>query len=97
MPKPDFSAVRGVICDMDGVLWRGDEPLPHLQAWFAFLHGRGLAFCLATNNATKTAQDYAEKLARMGVTGIEPRHIATSASATAEYLRQPSPSSSTPT
>lgn len=88
MPSLAWASLRGVVCDMDGVLWRGDEPLPHLVAWFSFLRQRGLAFCLATNNATKSAHDYIEKLARMGVTDITARHIVTSASATADYLRQ---------
>ena len=29
----DFSAITGVITDMDGVLWRGDVPLPGLIAF----------------------------------------------------------------
>lgn len=72
---------------MDGVLWRGDTPLPGLADFFATLRRREMGFALATNNATKTAVMYTEKLARFGV-DVAPEHIVTSAEATAAYLRQ---------
>ena len=76
---------------MDGVLWRGQQPLPGLQAFFDHLHKRGIAFALATNNSRKTPADYVHKLAEMGVSGIDARHIITSGTATASYLQQEYP------
>lgn len=83
----DFSSIKAVISDMDGVLWRGDTPLPGLARFFETLRARGLPFVLATNNSSKTQADYVRKLAGMGVTGIPEAAIVTSGTATAAYLQ----------
>ncbi|MBP7043638.1 MAG: HAD-IIA family hydrolase [Chloroflexi bacterium] len=82
-----LAPINNLILDMDGVLWRGDTPMPGLADFFATLRRRGMGFALATNNATKTAVMYTEKLARFGV-DVAPEHIVTSAEATAAFLRQ---------
>lgn len=81
-----LQGVQAVVMDMDGVLWRGDTPLPGLHEFFEFLHQRSLPFILATNNSTKTVAAYVQTLARFGVT-VGPENIVTSGVATAEYLR----------
>jgi 4-nitrophenyl phosphatase len=82
----NFSAIDGLIMDMDGVLWRGDVPLPGMTELFAFLRARAIPFALATNNSSKSQLDYVNKLAGLGVTGIEERQIVTSGTATVDYL-----------
>lgn len=82
-----FSAITGVVMDMDGVLWRGDMPLPGLEDLFLWLREANLPFVLATNNSSRTPENYVEKLARMGVPDVPARNIVTSATATAAYLR----------
>jgi 4-nitrophenyl phosphatase len=79
--------VRGVVLDMDGVLWEGDRPLPGMADWFRFLRQRGIRLILATNNASRTPEQYREKISRMGV-AVGREEILTSAIATAEYLRK---------
>ncbi len=81
----DWGALKGVICDMDGVLWRGETPLPGLRDFFALLESRHIGYVLATNNASKTPEQYVEKLARMGVTTTT-EHVLNSATAAADYL-----------
>jgi 4-nitrophenyl phosphatase len=81
-----FSQISGVISDMDGVLWQGDEPLPGLVEFFEFLRARGIPYVLATNNSSKTRADYLAKLAGMGVYNVSEQHIVTSGTATASYL-----------
>ena len=81
-----FSDVQAIISDMDGVLWRGDMPLPGIQEFFDLLRTRQIPFALATNNSSKTQQDYVNKLAKMGVTGIGSERIVTSGTATAAYV-----------
>jgi 4-nitrophenyl phosphatase len=83
----DFSTIRAVVMDMDGVLWRGDTPLPGMIALFERLRARNLPFMLASNNSTTAPTDYAAKLARLGVANIAPREIITSSTATASYLQ----------
>jgi len=77
--------VRGLIIDMDGVLWHGSKALPGLSAFFDMLRKTQLPFVLATNNASLTQQQYIEKLASMQVT-VQPDEILTSSMATAKFL-----------
>jgi 4-nitrophenyl phosphatase len=77
--------LRYLIVDMDGVLYRGGEVIPGTGPFLEFLREQGIGFVLATNNATRTPQQFKDKLAGMGVTvGVD--EILTSALATAEYL-----------
>ncbi len=77
--------VRALIVDIDGTLFRGPVPLPGLQRFFAFLRSWGIGFVVVSNNATKTAFEYWEKLAAQGVQ-IQADQILTAATATAGYL-----------
>jgi 4-nitrophenyl phosphatase len=81
--------LRAFIIDMDGVLWEGDRPMPGLADFFQTLRERRIKFVLATNNASKTPEQYVSKLAGMGVT-VAREEILTSAQAAALYLRQKS-------
>lgn len=77
----------GLILDMDGVLYRGNQALPGAREIFPALRGAGLSFLLLTNNSTLSQQQYADKLARMGIT-VPPELIVTSGVATSLYLMQ---------
>ena len=79
--------IRGLVMDMDGVLWRGDTNMPGVADFFAFLRKRGIRFLLATNNATRTPGYYVERLQSNGV-NIRPEDVLTSSLATARYLRR---------
>lgn len=83
----DFTTIRAVIMDMDGVLWRGTQVLPGAPALFSFLRARGLPFALATNNSSRAPSDYVEKLAALAIGTVEPEQIVTSGTATVRYLR----------
>jgi 4-nitrophenyl phosphatase len=82
--------MRAAVIDMDGVLWEGDRPLPGLVEFFAALRQRQIRFVLATNNASRTPEQYLSKLARMGVS-VTADEIFTSSLATALYLQERSP------
>ncbi len=75
---------------MDGVLWHGETPVPGIIGFFSTLDALGIGYVLATNNAMRVAQQYAEKLARFGVE-VAPERILTSSEATAGYLRRTHP------
>lgn len=83
----NFTNIRALIIDMDGVLWHGEQPLPGLVEFFQLLREKRLPFILATNNAGMTQDEYVAKLARMGVT-VAHSEILTSSMATALYLAQ---------
>ncbi len=88
------STIDGCILDMDGVIYRGDTMIPEVPAFLAAMNAAGIAWSMATNNATKTQRDYVEKFARMGIDAPESR-IVTSAVATAAYLRHTYPGGTT--
>lgn len=78
--------IENLIVDMDGVLWRGQTPMPGIKRFFEVLRRLDLGFVLATNNATKVASQYQEKLGGFGV-DVPEECILTSAEATAGHLQ----------
>ena len=87
---PKLANITHLIIDMDGVLYRGNQPMPRLREFFTFLRERSIAFILATNNSTRTPQEYVDKLAGMGVS-VSPDEILVSGQATARYLAREYP------
>jgi len=81
----NLSNIKALILDMDGVLWRDDTPIGDLPAIFARMRERGLKVTLATNNATRTVDEYLDKFSGFGVT-LEPWQIVSSATAAADLL-----------
>lgn len=86
--------VRGYIIDMDGVLYRGDTVLPHVADFLAELDRRSIPYVMATNNSTRTPEQYTEKLAGMGIT-TPPERILTSSLATRSWLDERYPAGTT--
>src|SRR5438309_2147847 len=82
--------MQAAVIDMDGVLWEGDRPMPGLVEFFEAVRRRQIRFVLATNNASRTPEQYVAKLARMGV-AVSTDEIFTSALATALYLHGRAP------
>jgi 4-nitrophenyl phosphatase len=87
---PSLANITHLIIDMDGVLYLGDQPIRGLCEFFAFLREHAIAFTLATNNSTRTPQEYADKLARMGVQ-VSPAEVLHSGQAVARYLAREYP------
>lgn len=81
-----LDSIRSLILDMDGVLWRDNSPIGNLPRIFARIRERGWKFVFATNNGTKTPEEYVQKLAGFGV-DVEPRQVLTSALGTAQLLQ----------
>lgn len=84
---PKLHDIRHLVIDMDGVLYRGNDPLPKLPEFFEFLRAHGIGFRLATNNSGSTPQQYAAKLQQMGAE-VAPEEIITSGTATAHWLAE---------
>lgn len=82
--------VRGVIADMDGVVWRGDVPLPGATEFFQFLHWQAVPYVFATNNSARSQAYYVEKLTELNIQA-RASQVITSATATAAYLRHKFP------
>jgi len=82
--------ITHLILDMDGVLYRGSEPMPRLGELFAFLRRRPIPFVLVTNNATRTPEERSSRLAAMGAR-VSPSEILVSGQGVARYLRREYP------
>lgn len=79
--------IRGVILDMDGVLWSGDQPLGDLPSIFAEMEQRGWKISLATNNSSRTIPQYVDRLAGFGVI-VRPDQVVNSSIVTAAHLKR---------
>ena len=86
----DFSQKKGFICDMDGVIYHGNQILPGVRDFIDWLHEEKKEYLFLTNNSGCTPKELAQKLARMGME-VSERHFYTSALATAEFLKAQSP------
>ncbi len=82
--------IRALILDMDGVLWKDKQPIGDLPKIFGRLLAKNIQVILATNNATRTTDQYVQKLAGFGVS-FDPGRIVNSADATAYRLKQDYP------
>jgi 4-nitrophenyl phosphatase len=81
----DFTNIKGLILDMDGVLWRERAPVIDMPATFAAIHQRNLKVVLATNNSTKSPAEYQAHIRSFGVE-LEEWQILTSSLAVADLL-----------
>ncbi len=80
-----LSKLQALLVDMDGVLYRGQRPIPGMQDFLRQLEARGPEYLLVTNNSSMTPRQYTQKLAAMGVT-VAPERILTSSLVTAAAL-----------
>lgn len=78
-------AVRTFVFDLDGVVYRGNQPLPGAVDTIENLRRLGHQVYFFTNNSSRTRLDYLDKLTDMGIT-TDIEHIMTASHATALYL-----------
>ncbi|CAB50511.1 HAD-IIA family hydrolase [Pyrococcus abyssi] len=76
-----------IIFDMDGVIYRGNKPIPGAKEVIEFLKGNNVRFLFLTNNSTKTPEMYREKLLNMGI-DVPAEIIVTSGLATRIYMEK---------
>lgn len=86
----DFDAIRAVVLDLDGVVWRGSDILPGVPDFFLFLRSRQIPYMLMTNNSSRSVAEYVQKIDAIGIP-IDGDHILTSALVTAEMLAREFP------
>ena len=86
----DFTAIKGFICDMDGVIYHGNQILPGVREFIQWLQEEHKEYLFLTNNSGYTRRELNQKLARMGLDVLE-EHFYTSALATAAFLKQQAP------
>jgi NagD protein len=76
---------KAYLSDMDGVLIRGNLPIPGAVEFVEKLKAVNAPFLVLTNNSRFTPRDHQARLQAIGL-NIEAKHIFTSALATARFL-----------
>jgi 4-nitrophenyl phosphatase len=82
--------IKHVVTDMDGVLYRGDTPLPGVIETLNTLHARGIKVAYLTNNASRHREELVAKMVQLGVPCTIDQMWG-SAYTTARYLAQEAP------
>ena len=82
--------VESVVLDLDGTVYLGDGALPGAPEAIEALRGAGKRIIFCSNNPTRTPDDYAEKLTRLGVPA-EPAEVFTSLKATVRWVQAEMP------
>jgi len=78
--------VRGVLFDMDGVVYNGNRLIPGSGEAVEFLRERGISYLFVTNTSSKCRAALSEKLAGFGIRASE-SEVLTPGAAAAEWLR----------
>ena len=78
-------AKKGFICDMDGVIYHGNQLLPPAKAFVEWLQRENKQFLFLTNSSERSPRELRQKLLRMGL-DVDESHFYTSALATASFL-----------
>jgi 4-nitrophenyl phosphatase len=79
-----------LLVDLDGVVYRGSEPIPGIAALLTRRVAAGDDVVYVTNNSMWYRADYVERLARMGAP-VSADRVVSSPRATALYLREIEP------
>lgn len=66
-----IAAYDGVVCDLDGVVYRGGEAVPGAPASLQELVARGVGLVYATNNASRVPAEVARQLSGLGAPSSE--------------------------
>lgn len=81
---------HGFVCDMDGVIYHGNQLLPGVKEFVEWLENNNKRFLFLTNNSGKSPKELAAKLRRMGL-HVKEENFYTSALATAKFLSTQAP------
>ena len=81
---------KGFICDMDGVIYHGNNILPGVKEFVEWLQNENKSFLFLTNSSERSPRELRQKLLRMGL-DVGEEHFYTSALATAAFLKEQAP------
>ena len=91
-PEPSGPEPGAVVCcDLDGVVWRGDTPIPGSDGAIAQLRAAGRRVVFTTNNSSIPIDGYVERLAAFGIPVVAD-DVCTSAQAAASLVAARLPS-----
>jgi HAD superfamily hydrolase (TIGR01450 family) len=80
----------GIVCDLDGVVYRGHEAVPHAVDSLLSARSKDVRLVYATNNASRAPAEVSAQLESLGLPGPDSR-VVTSAQAGAQLLARRCP------
>ncbi|NMA20349.1 MAG: HAD family hydrolase [Lentisphaerae bacterium] len=84
---------KAFICDMDGVIYHGNQLLPGAKDFVNWLQKEQKKFLFLTNSSERSPRELSQKLARLGIE-VDETHFYTSALCTAAFLASQKPNGS---
>ncbi len=90
MDRKAIQKIKALFLDMDGVLWTDKKEIGNLHEVFELIRESGLTVLFGSNNATRTPEEYCDKLASFGVS-VNPDQFFTSGIATIYQLKKDFP------
>ncbi|GAB3883145.1 HAD-IIA family hydrolase [Terrabacter terrigena] len=82
-----IAAYDGVVCDLDGVVYRGADPVPEAPKALQDLRARGVKIIYATNNASRVVAEVAEHLAGLGAPATSADVVSSAEAGAAQLAR----------
>ena len=82
--------IRCFVLDMDGTIYLGNRLFPYTPAFLQAVTASGRDYCYFTNNSSKNAQAYLEKLSAMGIP-VPPEKMLVSNGVLLRWLNQNRP------
>ena len=90
MDRNALKKVKALFLDMDGVLWRNNDPIGNLELNFENIRKAGLIPLFGSNNGTRSPKELCDKLAKWGV-HVNPEQFFTSGIGTIYQLKKDFP------
>lgn len=84
---------RGIVCDLDGTVYRHRDPIPGAIDAIETLRDRGVNLLFFSNDPRAAPRDYVDRLGEMGL-AVAPASVRSSASVTADRLAADHPDES---
>jgi len=81
-----MDGIEGLLIDLDGVLYVGDEAIAGARETLGELRGRGIDCRFVTNTTTRTAAEVVDKLERLGFE-VAADEVFSAVTATREFLQ----------
>lgn len=79
--------IKGVLIDLDGTIWKGNELIPHADEAVAYLRSLGKRIVFVSNRGNWSRRMCHEQLRRFGIAAAE-EDIILSSTVTAQFLRK---------
>ncbi|OXM87268.1 TIGR01457 family HAD-type hydrolase [Paenibacillus rigui] len=80
----------GFLLDLDGTLYHGDQPIAGAAEFIRWLKEHGYPYLYVTNNSSRTPEQVAAHLAKVGIDAAA-KEVLTSAQAAALYMQEQRP------